>query len=190
MIALVEPTKVFYRPPSHGSFAVGPPMYSSENLNDFVDENAVHFLEPDIILQKQFSTFFVPTQGQYLESGFHPVYPCELHNCEITEEKWYTFLQDVNTHAKFVADGKSSATTLFLTAAGHIITRSMRRFMDLSKHSEVEAVIQSWNEAYFNLQGIHITLLKGDMTFNNTIYNRRKRRNDRCTSYYLQVHAL
>ncbi|KAJ2955090.1 hypothetical protein NQZ79_g8857 [Umbelopsis isabellina] len=191
MIALVEPTKVFYRPPSHGSFASGPPPYSTDDINNLVDENALHFLEPEINPQKRFSTFFVPTQGQYLESGFHPVYPGELHNREITEEKWYAFLQEINTHAKFVADGKTSATTILLAAAGLIVTRSMRHFIEISKHDEVEIIVQRWNQAYFNLQGVHITLLKGDTTVSSSIYNRRRRRrHDRCSNYYLQVQAL
>lgn len=191
MIALVEPTKVFYRPPSHGSIVSDPPAYSSEDINEWVDENAMHFMDTDLNPQKRFSTFFVPTQGQYLESGFHPVYPGDLHNREITEEKWYAFLQEINTHARFITDSKTTATTVLLAAAGLIVTRSIRHFMEISKHNEVEIIVQRWNQSYFNLQGVHITLLKGDATISKSIYNRRRRRHhDRCSNYYLQVQAL
>ncbi|KAG2173740.1 hypothetical protein INT43_005160 [Umbelopsis isabellina] len=191
MIALVEPTKIFYRPLSHGSIASDPPSYSTEHINEFVDENAMHFMDQDFNPQKKFSTFFVPTQGQYLESGFHPVYPGDLHYREITEEKWYAFLQEINTHAKFVADSKTTATTMLLAAAGLIVTRSIRHYLEISKHNEVEIIVQRWNQAYFNLQGVHITLLKGDTVISKSIYNRRRRRHhSRCAHYYLQVQAL
>ena len=131
MKSLVEPSEVYYHPPSSASSMDSPPPYIGGD-QDFSEETH----EQSDMGVAVTSTFYVPTQGKYLESGFLSAYPNGLTGHDVTPEKWYAFLQEITSHAQFQTGCKVTTATMLLGAAGFIISILLHKAIRLTKGAE------------------------------------------------------
>ncbi|GAB5593362.1 hypothetical protein Unana1_08262 [Umbelopsis nana] len=183
----MESTPVLYHPPSSVP-STDPPAYLGAS------QAMPGIYEYSVRRSPRFTTFYIPTIGRQLDSGFQRNYPEQFEQHQISHERWYCFLQELSNQAQITSVCKVSTATLLFGMAGFFASRSARRSVLAMKSVELRDLVNQWSDTYFNSKGVHITLLKGDL---NIIEgrtadkgSRRRRLSQAELRYYLQVEAL
>lgn len=115
---------------------------------------------------RQFTTFYIPCQGKYLDNGFPKAFPsAQLASHDIYAQDWARFLEDVATMGRLTGGQKIVSSvfpvTMYVGFTGYHITKAIERGMKKGKHSKVASLVDIWNAVFFNQRGINVVLMRG-----------------------------
>lgn len=115
---------------------------------------------------RQFTTFYIPSQGKYLDNGFPKAFPsAQLASHDIYAQDWARFLEDVATMGRLTGGQKIVSSvfpvTMYVGFIGYRITKAVERGMKKGKHSQVASLVDIWNAVFFNQRGINVVLMRG-----------------------------